>query len=138
MPVSIAICSFETDEADGMMIPMNRIQRQRRRLQLLIDEFGGQKALAEKVATADSYISQLMTARNGIARKFCERLEEATGKPDGWMDQWLPEEAEPEYLRSMLEEMLNATDRHRKVSGTDDKHDGPTVRISERWPLDPN
>lgn len=73
---------------------MDRVQRHRKRLAILIDEAGTQGQLAEKVGTAESYISQLLTARNGIARKFCVRLEQATGKPDGWMDQWLPEETE--------------------------------------------
>lgn len=71
---------------------MDRTQRQRARLQILVDEVGTQERLARKTGTAESYISQLLTSRPGIARKFCERLEKATGKPDGWMDQWLPEE----------------------------------------------
>ena len=73
---------------------MDRIERQRKRLSMLISEFGTQERLAAKIGTAESYISQLLTSRKGIARKFCERLERATGKPNGWMDQWLPEESE--------------------------------------------
>ncbi len=88
---------------------MTRLQRQRKRLAQLIDEAGGQKELAKKVTTAESYISQLLTARDGIARKFCVRLEKAMGKPDGWMDQWLPEETDPDILRTMFEQVLNAS-----------------------------
>ena len=73
---------------------MDRVNRHRKRLAILIAESGTQGMLAEKVGTAESYISQLLTLRRGIARKFCVRLEQATGKPDGWMDQWLPEEIE--------------------------------------------
>lgn len=88
---------------------MTRLQRQRKRLAELIDEAGSQKELAERVKTAESYISQLMTARAGIARKFCVRLEKAMKKPDGWMDQWLPEETDPNILRTMFEEILQAS-----------------------------
>lgn len=72
---------------------MDRVERQRARLRQLIKESGGtHETLAARVGTAPSYISQLMTARGGISRKFCVRLETAMNKPDGWMDQWLPEE----------------------------------------------
>ena len=97
---------------------MTRLQRQRKRLAELIDEAGGQKELAEKVKTAESYISQLLTARNGIARKFCVRLEKAMRKPDGWMDQWLAEETDPDILRTMFEEVLQASASRR---GPDDR-----------------
>lgn len=83
---------------------MNRLDRHRVKLAILIEESGGQRELAERVGTAQSYISQLLTARGGIARKFCVRLEEATGKPDGWMDQWLPEESGAEMDDQPLSE----------------------------------
>ena len=86
---------------------MKRVQRQRRRLQQLIKEAGGQEALAARVKTAASYISQLLTAREGIHRNFCIRLEKAMKKPDGWMDQWLAEEADPELLRTMFDQILS-------------------------------
>ena len=88
---------------------MNRVARQRKRLQQLIDEAGSQEALADRVGSVASYISQLLTARNGIHRNFCIRLEEAMNKPDGWMDQWLPEETDPDILRTMFEQILNAS-----------------------------
>jgi hypothetical protein len=71
---------------------MDRTQRHRLRLDMLAREAGGDEKLAARTKTATSYISQLRTARQGIARKFCDRLESAMGKPAGWMDQWLPEE----------------------------------------------
>ena len=88
---------------------MTRVPRQRKRLQQLIDEAGSQEALAARVSSAASYISQLLTARNGIHRNFCVRLEKAMKKPDGWMDQWLPEETDPDILRTMFEQVLNAS-----------------------------
>ena len=93
---------------------------------MLIDEAGGtHAALAERVGTAESYISQLKTARRGIARKFCERLERAMNKPDGWMDQWLPDESLPNCT---THEQLNATERRlldtwRRISADDEKSD---------------
>ena len=87
---------------------MNRVERQRIRLQQLIDEAGSHEKLAGRVGSAASYISQLLTARNGIHRNFCIRLERAMNKPDGWMDQWLPEETDPDILRTMFEQALDA------------------------------
>ena len=95
---------------------MTRVPRQRKRLQQLIDEAGNQEALANRVGTAPSYISQLLTARDGIARKFCVRLEKAMKKPDGWMDQWLPEETDPDILRTMFEQALTATKYQKPAS----------------------
>ena len=88
---------------------MTRLQRKRKRLEQLIYEAGSQEALATRVGTAPSYISHLLTARNDIHRNFCIRLEKAMKKPDGWMDQWLPEETDPDILRTMLEQMLNTS-----------------------------
>ena len=95
---------------------MTRVPRQRKRLQQLIYEAGNQETLANHVGTAPSYISQLLTARDGIARKFCVRLEKAMKKPDGWMDQWLPEETDPDILRTMFEQALTATKYQKPAS----------------------
>lgn len=74
---------------------MDRINRQRIRLNMLVNEAGGtDEALASRVGSAASYISQLRNSRKGISRKFCDRLEKVMGKPNGWMDQWLPEETD--------------------------------------------
>lgn len=72
---------------------MTRKERHRARLQMLIDEAGTQVKVAESIGSSENYISQLLTKRPSIHRKYCERLEQAWDKPDGWMDQWLPEEA---------------------------------------------
>ena len=77
---------------------MDRVERHRARLKILVDEAGGQPQLAKLLGTANSYISQLLNSRQGIARKFCERLERATNKPDGWMDQWMPQEGQEPYV----------------------------------------
>jgi transcriptional regulator with XRE-family HTH domain len=72
---------------------MDRHERRRKRLIGLIQEAGSQKLLAELIGTDPNYLSQI---KNGIRSSFgedlAERLEKAMKKPDGWMDQWLPEE----------------------------------------------
>lgn len=67
---------------------------------MLIKEVGGNKQLAELLAqtSADgesynpSVISQLKTGTRNVGPELAERLEKATGKRDGWMDQWLADE----------------------------------------------
>lgn len=94
---------------------MNRTARQRKRLQILIAEAGSHAALAEKIGSSESYISQLKTARSGIARKFCERLERAMDKQDGWLDQWLPEEVDGATTgRRLTEEEVALLDYFRR------------------------
>lgn len=73
---------------------VDRNQRRRRRLQGLIEEAGSVKLLAELAGTDPNYISQLTSpkGRGSFGDDLAERLEKAMKKPDGWMDQWLPEE----------------------------------------------
>jgi len=78
---------------------------------MLIEEAGGQPELASIVKTDPNYISQLKTSRQGIARKFCVRLEAAMRKPDGWMDQWLPEEMDPAHMRKVLDDIVGRYDK---------------------------
>ena len=92
---------------------MDRVRRQRIRLDMLVAEAGGtDELLASRLGTAASYISQLRTNRSGISRKFCDRLEKKMGKPDGWMDQWLPEEIDepPAKRRKAKQTVFEADD----------------------------
>lgn len=89
---------------------MNRTDRQRHRLRQLVREAGSNVALAAKVDTAEQYISQLLNSRPGISGEFCERLEVAMGKPNGWMDQWLPEERVSEDLEVELLRLFRELD----------------------------
>lgn len=112
---------------------MDRVNRHRKRLAILIAEAGTQGMLAEKVGTAESYISQLLTLRRGIARKFCVRLEQATGKPDGWMDQWLPEETE-----SPAATPLSSADMWREPKMPKGEISKPEVEVLNLWRLLPD
>lgn len=60
-------------------------QIRRRRLQQLVDEYGTQTALAEKVGVEQNYISRALKGSKRIGEDFAARLETATDKPTGWM-----------------------------------------------------
>lgn len=57
-------------------------------LKILVAEAGGQKELADRVATDAAYLSQLKTRNRGrgLGDKLARRLEIAMQKPIGWMD----------------------------------------------------
>lgn len=57
----------------------------RKRLRQLIDEYGTQTALADKVGCEQNYISRAVGGKKKIKEDFAERLETATGKPAGWL-----------------------------------------------------
>lgn len=71
---------------------MTRQERRRKRLKMLINEAGKQVYLAELANTDPSYISQMLNGHSNIGDDVAERLESSMHKPDGWMDQWLPDE----------------------------------------------
>ena len=72
---------------------MDRNERRRKRLLLLLEEIGSAIELAERADTDPSYISQIKTgARVSFGDDVATRFEQAAHKPDGWLDQWLPEE----------------------------------------------
>lgn len=59
----------------------------RRRLKLLIQEFGSQRALAEACGyQSDNYISQLLKDWKAFSEKAARRIEKGAGKPEGWLD----------------------------------------------------
>lgn len=76
------------------VLGMDRKQRRLARLEGLIKEAGTVKLLAELADTDPNYISQLRSGkiRASFGDDLAERLEKAMNKPNGWMDQWLPEE----------------------------------------------
>lgn len=45
-----------------------------------------QQALAEKVGTAPSYISNILTSARGCSDDMADRIEAAVGRVQGWMD----------------------------------------------------
>lgn len=59
---------------------------------MLVEEMGTQVAVAEVSDTSPSMISQVITEHRRMGTELCEKIERGTGKPDGWLDQWLPTE----------------------------------------------
>jgi len=63
-------------------------------LELLVAEAGSAAALARLAGTSESYLSQirnqLLTAKGtprGVGDELAAKLEQAMGKPHGWMDE---------------------------------------------------
>ena len=63
-------------------------------LELLVAEAGSAAALARLAGTSESYLSQirnqLRTAKGtprGVGDELAAKLEQAMGKPNGWMDE---------------------------------------------------
>lgn len=71
---------------------MNRAERRRQRLEMLIEEVGTQAELASRAHTPPSMLSQVVTRRRRLGNDLCVKLERGANKPDGWLDQWLPNE----------------------------------------------
>lgn len=64
---------------------MDAYEVRRERLRQLVNEYGTQTALADKVGVEQNYISRALAGAKGIGEDFAARLEAATGKPAGWM-----------------------------------------------------
>lgn len=66
----------------------------RQNLNRLVQELGGNKALAERVGVSESQMNQWVNgakeSKTGKARGMrlasCHRIEDKTGKPRGWLD----------------------------------------------------
>jgi len=58
-----------------------------------VQDCGGQAALAERIGTDPSYVSQLFGKwrGRGMGDKFARKIELALKKPPGWMDTQHPE-----------------------------------------------
>lgn len=57
----------------------------RKRLQQLVQEYGTQTALADKLEIEQNYISRALSGKKRIMEDFATKVELATGKPAGWM-----------------------------------------------------
>ena len=100
----------------------------RARLSLLASEAGSQRKLAEKLERSPSQINQWINgakdSKTGKPRSLdkstARYIEKMTGKPEGWMDQPLPEAGEPEqqqpswpFSPDLLSQVLDLNDRER-------------------------
>lgn len=72
---------------------MSLADTRRRRLRLLIAQYGTQKKLAEICGfESDNYLSQLLTPNKPFGEKVARKIEAAARKPDKWLD--MPEDAD--------------------------------------------
>jgi hypothetical protein len=72
--------------------PIRRIRRLM--LERLIEEFGGVKPLADLLGkTPDNHLTTIRKGRRNIGDDLATALEAATGKPHGWMDGALSDQA---------------------------------------------
>lgn len=68
---------------------MDRQETRRARLAQLVERAGSQAALAERIETAASHISNILNKGRNVSNSMVERLEAAYRLPSGWMDQWV-------------------------------------------------
>jgi hypothetical protein len=57
----------------------------KRRLQQLVEAFGGQTALAKELGVEQNYISKLLRPGTPFGEKAATRIEHGARKPDGWL-----------------------------------------------------
>lgn len=66
---------------------MSLAETRRKRLRLLISQYGSQKALAEACGFgSDNYLSQLLKPDKSFGEKTARNIERKAGKPDKWLD----------------------------------------------------
>lgn len=79
--------------------PAMRIEEiYRERLKMLVNEFGSQTKLADKIGKSSPQVSQWISASKdsktgkprAMSRATARHIEAMCGKPDGWMDQPVP------------------------------------------------
>jgi hypothetical protein len=73
--------------ADEMKISTARHLRRKAKLDLLVAEIGSASELAALVDTPKSHISALQAGKRGVGDKLAAKMESATGKAAGWMDE---------------------------------------------------
>lgn len=65
----------------------------RKRLKALMTEYGGPKGLAAVAKTVDTHLITIEKGRRSLGDELATKLEAATGKPFGWMDGAVSDEA---------------------------------------------
>jgi hypothetical protein len=70
------------------VLPMENKEIRRANMLALADQFGGLQGLADKTKTDAKYLSQVKNRwqGRGMGDDVARRIEEALGKPRGWMD----------------------------------------------------
>jgi hypothetical protein len=62
-------------------------ETRRKRLRMLVEEYGSQTALADKIGVTPNYISRALRGGKRIGEDWAAKVEQATGKPAGWLSQ---------------------------------------------------
>jgi hypothetical protein len=78
-------------DAEKQERPVRRIRRLR--LQKLMDEFGGPKALAAQTGASETTMIAIVKGRKDVGDELATKLEAKCGKPYGWMDGGLSDQA---------------------------------------------
>lgn len=71
---------------------VDRYERRRKRLKALLKEAASDRLVAELAEIPPSYLSQLKTGARDIGNDVAPKLEAAMKRPEGFLDQWLPDE----------------------------------------------
>lgn len=100
----------------GFNAAMDVKQIRKANLRILIGEAGKAAKLAKCVDTDPSYISQIISKKGGreVGDEFARKLERATGKPHGWMDQDHSIETLSSEQQAILEMYNQMTDEDKK------------------------
>lgn len=69
-----------------------RSRRHTRFLMLLAEADNNNTLLAELTGKSPGQIGQLKNSKGAFGAQVAASLEKSMGKPEGWMDQWLPDE----------------------------------------------
>ncbi|MEN7527006.1 hypothetical protein [Cupriavidus sp. DL-D2] len=80
-------------------------------VRLLEREIGSLSALARKVGSTQSYLSQCVGASGirSIGEELARRLEHAMGKPYGWLDEAHTDEGEMMLARKIYDRLLSVS-----------------------------
>lgn len=100
-------------------MPVQEIRETRRRnLSVVVQECGGQAALADRIGTDASYVSQLMNEWEGRAMgpSFARKIEAALKKPRGWMDTQHPELWSANMAKAAGRPLVIAPDKSAQLS----------------------
>jgi len=78
-------------DSDRPERPVRRLRRLR--LRELLKEFGGPKALARQTGSSETTLIAIEKGRKDIGDELATKLEDKCGKPFGWMDGGLSDQA---------------------------------------------
>lgn len=78
--------------AQRTISPVNRYERRRKRLIELLKEAESDRLVAELANIPPSFLSQLKTGKRDIGNDVAPKIEAAMKRPEGFLDQWLPDE----------------------------------------------